>query len=65
GYKLEHFPPRLVLGSTQAVASAVEAKAGIAFISSPAIRKSVALGLLKVIKVEGLNLDRDFFCIYR
>ncbi len=65
GYNAEHFVPRLVLGSTQAVVSGVEAKAGIAFISSIAIRKSVSLGLVKEVKVEGLTLKRDFFCIYR
>jgi DNA-binding transcriptional LysR family regulator len=65
GYNIEHLSPHLVMGSTQAVVSAVEAKAGIAFISSLAIRKSVALGLVKVVKVEGLDLDRDFLCIYR
>jgi DNA-binding transcriptional LysR family regulator len=65
GYNLDHFTPRLVLGSTQAVVSAVEAKAGIAFVSSLAIRKSVILGLVKVVRVAGLDLDRDFLCIYR
>ena len=65
GYNLEHFAPRLVLGTTQAVVTAVEAKAGIAFMSSLAIRKSVDLGLVKVVRVEGMPLKRDFFCIYR
>jgi DNA-binding transcriptional LysR family regulator len=65
GYNPEHFAPRLVLGTTQAVVSAVEAKAGIAFISSLAIRKSLALSLVKEVKVKGLTLKRDFFCIYR
>ena len=65
GHNTDHFAPRLVLGTTQAVVSAVEAKAGIAFISSLAIRKSLALGMVKQVKVEGLDLDRDFYCIYR
>ncbi len=65
GYNPEHFAPRLVLGTTQAVVSAVEVGAGLAFISSLAIKKSIALGLVKEIKVGGLTLKRDFFCIYR
>ena len=54
-----------VAAATQAVVSAVEAKAGIAFISSFAIKKSIALGLVKAIKVKGFTLKRDFYCIYR
>lgn len=65
GYNPEHFAPRLVLGTTQAVVSAVEVEAGLAFISSLAIRKSIALSLVKEVKVKGLTLKRDFFCIYR
>jgi len=38
---------------------------GIAFVSSLAVKKSCALGLVKVVKVEWLRLMRDFFCIYR
>ncbi|MFC2032387.1 LysR substrate-binding domain-containing protein, partial [Chloroflexota bacterium] len=59
------FKPKLVLGTTQAVVSAVEARVGIAFVSSLSLKKSLALGLVKVVKVTGLYLKRDFFCIYR
>lgn len=65
GFNLGQGAPKLILGTTQAVVSAVEAKAGIAFVSSLAIKKSCALGLVKVVEVEGLRLRRDFFCIYR
>lgn len=65
GFNLGQYAPKLILGTTQAVVSAVEAKAGIAFVSSLAIKKSCALGLVKVVEVEGLRLRRDFFCIYR
>lgn len=57
--------PGLVLGTNQAVVSAVEAKAGIAFISNLAIKESKALGLVKEVPVKGLSLSRDFYCIYR
>jgi len=62
---LSKWVPNLLLGTTQAVVSAVEARAGIAFVSNLAIKKSLALNLVKVVKVEGLTLKRDFFCIYR
>lgn len=65
GVDLGQYKPKLILGTTQAVVSAVEARVGIAFVSSLAIKKSVALDLVKVVKVEGLKLPRDFFCIYR
>jgi len=66
GFDLEHCRPRLVLGTTQAVVSAVEARAGIAFVSNLAIKKSLTLGLVKEVAIEGgLGLSRDFYCIYR
>ncbi len=65
GRDLSKWVPNLLLGTTQAVVSAVEARAGIAFVSNLAIKKSLALNLVKVVKVEGLTLKRDFFCIYR
>jgi DNA-binding transcriptional LysR family regulator len=57
--------PNLVLGTTQAVVAAVEDGAGIAFVSSLAIKKSLALGLVKTVSVGGLDPRRDFYCIHR
>ncbi|MBM4462167.1 MAG: LysR family transcriptional regulator [Chloroflexi bacterium] len=57
--------PSLVLGTSQAVVAAVEAKAGIAFVSNLAIKKSLALGLVKQVPIRGLKLNRNFYCIYR
>lgn len=65
GLDLKKFTPSMILGTTQAVVSAVEAKVGIAFVSSMAIKKSLALGLLKQVHVNSLRLRRDFYCIYR
>jgi len=65
GFDITRCKPKLVLGTTEAVVSAVEARAGIAFVSSLAIKKSLALGLVKVINVEGLDSKRDFYCLYR
>ena len=65
GLNTDRLAPNLILGSTQAVVSAVEARIGIAFVSNLAIKKSLALGLVKEVDVEGLNLRRNFYCIYR
>jgi DNA-binding transcriptional LysR family regulator len=65
GYPLGKFKPVLVLGTTEAVVTAVEAKAGIAFVSNLAIKKSLRLGLVKVVKISEINLKRDFYCVYK
>ena len=65
GFNLRSYSPTLVLGSTQSVISAVEAGIGIAFVSNLAIKKSLALGLVKAATIEGINLKRNFYCIYR
>ncbi len=56
--------PHLVLGSTQAVISAVEAGSGIAFVSRSAISNSLALGLIRQVRVKGFSLKRNFYCFY-
>jgi DNA-binding transcriptional LysR family regulator len=65
GLDIENLGPSLVLSTHQAVVSAVEARVGIAFVSNLAIKKSIALGLVKEVAVEGLKLSRDFYCVYR
>jgi DNA-binding transcriptional LysR family regulator len=65
GLDLRKWVPNLILGTTQAVVSAVEARAGIAFVSNLAIKKSLTLGLVRQVSVSGLRLNRDFYCIYR
>lgn len=65
GLDLRKFTPNLVLGSTQAVVSAVAAGAGIAFVSNLAIKKSLALGLVRQVGIRDLRLSRDFYCTYR
>lgn len=64
GLDISKQAPSLVLGTTQAVVSAVESRAGIAFVSNLAIKKSLALGLVRQIAVDGLKLSRDFYCIH-
>ena len=65
GFDINRCEPSLILGTTEAVVSAVEAGAGIAFVSNLAIKKSLALGLVRIIHVQELNLRRNFFCVYR
>jgi DNA-binding transcriptional LysR family regulator len=65
GLDLRNWVPSLILGTTQAVVSAVEDKAGIAFVSTLAINKSLSLGLVRQVSISGLKLSRDFYCIYR
>lgn len=65
GVDIEKLSTSLVLGTSQAVVSAVEAGIGIAFVSNAAIKKSLALGLVKQVAVDGLQLSRDFYCVYR
>jgi DNA-binding transcriptional LysR family regulator len=54
----------MVLSSPQAVISAVAAGAGIAFVSSLAVEKCPVTAVRKV-KVSGLRLNRDFYCVCR
>jgi len=65
GFDLSRCKPTLILGTTEAVVTAVEAKSGIAFVSNLAIKKSVSLGLVKEVRIEEVTLKRDFFCVYR
>jgi len=63
GLDITKWTPHLVLGSTQAVMLAVTAGAGIAFVSNIAVKKGPEG--IKQVKVRGLNLRRDFYCVYR
>lgn len=65
GYDTRAWQTSMVLGSTQAVISAVESGAGIAFVSNLALERSLAAGTLKRVSVDGLDLARRFYCVYR
>jgi DNA-binding transcriptional LysR family regulator len=65
GIDIKKLVPQLVLGSTQAVIAAVAAGAGIAFVSSVAVRRGATLAAIREVKVRGLQTSRDFYCIYR
>lgn len=53
------------LGSTAAVKKAVECGAGVSFISEKAVENEIKLGTIKKIPVKNLELDREFFIVYR
>jgi DNA-binding transcriptional LysR family regulator len=65
GFPARKWTPHLVLGSTQAVVSAVAAGAGIAFVSDIAVKKGLAPGRVSPVRLRGLRLSRDFYCVYR
>jgi len=64
GLNINRLKPRLTLGSSQAIVSAVEAHAGIAFVSNLAIKKSLELGTVRQVALSDLKLKRDFYCIF-
>ncbi len=65
GFDLHNFTPHLILGTTQAVVSAVAAGAGIAFVSNLAVKRGTGPGTVRQVNIQGLRLSRDFYCIYR
>lgn len=52
------------LGSTGAVKSAVEAGLGITILSPSSVKHEVALGLLKVLTIENVSFQRQFYSIH-
>jgi len=56
--------PTLELGSVAAIKSAVMAGLGVSFISRHAIAWEERLGLLAVVAVKGLDLQRPFYCLH-
>ena len=52
------------LDSTEGLLSAVEAGLGVTFVSRWAVRNQLALGTLKLARVQGLKLSRMFSIVY-
>jgi DNA-binding transcriptional LysR family regulator len=65
GVREEDLNVVMMLGSTAAVKRAVESGAGVSLISERAIEKEIRLGLVRKIPVKDLDLDREFFIVYR
>lgn len=53
-----------VFGSTQSIVSAVEARLGVAFVSSFAAQKSIECGLIRSLNIEGVPLKRELYITY-
>jgi len=64
GLDVSTWVPTLILGSTQAVVSAVAAGAGIGFVSNLALTPCLQQGYVRQVGIKGLRLQRDFYCIY-
>ena len=57
GLNLKKLAPTLILGTSQAVVAAIK--------ESSVEVKGLALGLVKQVRITGLDLKRDFYCVYR
>ena len=65
GLRVKDLNIRMEFDSTEGLLHGVEAGLGITFVSRWAARNPLALGMLKVARVEGLNLSRSFSLAYR
>lgn len=54
----------MALDTTEGLLSAVEAGLGVTFVSRWAVRNQLALGTLKIARVNGLKLSRCFSLAY-
>ena len=52
------------LGSTAAIKEALIGKAGVSILSRTAVDREVQGGLLRVVPIRGLNLERDFYQVH-
>lgn len=64
-FKVKPFKKVMELDSTEAIKSAVEAELGVGSVSLWAISKELELGSLRVCKVDGVNITRQFALISR
>jgi DNA-binding transcriptional LysR family regulator len=64
GLDLDTYHPKIVMGTTTGVISAVEAKAGIGFVSSLSIKNSDALGMIKTVKIKNVRLRHQYQFIH-
>jgi DNA-binding transcriptional LysR family regulator len=64
GLRAKDLSIRMELDSTEGLLNAVEAGLGVTFVSRWAVRNQLALGALKLARVEGLKLSRSFSLAY-
>ena len=65
GVKTKDLNIRMELDSTEGLLKGVEAGLGVTFVSRWAVRNQLALGTLKLARVDGLKLSRSFTLAYR
>jgi len=64
GVVLKELTVAMELDSTEAIVSGVEAGLGVGFVSSAAIGKELRLGTVRVVAVEGVEIERDFSFVH-
>ena len=64
GVKVKDLTISMELDSTEGLLNAVEAGLGVTFVSRWAVRNQISLGTLKVARVRGLKLSRQFSMAY-
>lgn len=64
GLKLSQLKIGMELDSTEAIKSVVEANLGIGLVSRWGVSREIELGLLKIIKIENLEIKRQFQFVY-
>lgn len=65
GFKLDYFKPKLVIGSTIGLITAVESKLGIAFVPHQPAKHWLELGLVRQVKIKDFSIKREEFCIHQ
>ena len=63
GIKLDHLRIALVLGSTEAIKSAVEEGVGVSIVSAWAARQAIKHGILKAMTFKDVKFHRNFSII--
>ncbi|MCL4439598.1 MAG: LysR family transcriptional regulator [Firmicutes bacterium] len=61
GFSLRDFKVIMELNSTEAIKVAIESGLGLSFICPWAVKAQLISGILKVVKVEDLNIKREIF----
>lgn len=64
GYDLNDMNIVAEMGSTEAIRQGIKSHVGVSILSEIAVVDDVAVGLLKAVAIEGLNLKRCFYLTY-
>jgi DNA-binding transcriptional LysR family regulator len=64
GIHLDDLKTVMELGNAEAIEMAVEEGIGVSFVSRLVAQRGVALGRIKIVKVEGLDLERKIYMAY-